>query len=64
LTEAAVRGMTDNLRGLKENVIMGRLVPAGTGTAAYAEVDADVPGVGSEQSEDGDLTQAILGNFA
>jgi DNA-directed RNA polymerase subunit beta' len=56
--------MTDNLRGLKENVIMGRLVPAGTGTATYSEVDVDVTGVGSEQSEDGDLTQAILGNFA
>ncbi|HIF09363.1 MAG TPA: hypothetical protein EYQ81_05610, partial [Sneathiellales bacterium] len=31
LTEAAVRGTTDNLRGLKENVIVGRLIPAGTG---------------------------------
>ena len=31
LTEAAISSRTDNLRGLKENVIMGRLVPAGTG---------------------------------
>ena len=31
LTEAAVRGMRDELRGLKENVIVGRLIPAGTG---------------------------------
>jgi len=31
LTEAAVRGMRDDLRGLKENVIVGRLIPAGTG---------------------------------
>jgi DNA-directed RNA polymerase subunit beta' len=31
LTEAAVQGKTDHLRGLKENVIMGRLIPAGTG---------------------------------
>src|SRR5690606_17383967 len=31
LTEAAVRGTSDNLRGLKENVIVGRLIPAGTG---------------------------------
>ncbi|HHW4679370.1 MAG TPA: DNA-directed RNA polymerase subunit beta', partial [Xylella sp.] len=31
LTEAAVRGTRDNLRGLKENVIVGRLIPAGTG---------------------------------
>ena len=37
LTEAAVRGMRDELRGLKENVIVGRLIPAGTGSAYHAE---------------------------
>jgi len=36
LTEAAVRGTSDNLRGLKENVIVGRLIPAGTGLAYHA----------------------------
>jgi DNA-directed RNA polymerase subunit beta' len=35
LTEAAVRGTSDNLRGLKENVIVGRLIPAGTGLAYH-----------------------------
>ena len=35
LTEAAVCGKVDYLRGLKENVIMGRLIPAGTGLGAY-----------------------------
>ncbi len=35
LTEAAIRGEVDKLRGLKENVIMGRLIPAGTGSEAY-----------------------------
>jgi DNA-directed RNA polymerase subunit beta' len=35
LTEAAVNSKTDSLRGLKENIIMGRLVPAGTGLGAY-----------------------------
>jgi len=35
LTEAAINGKTDYLRGLKENVIMGRLIPAGTGLSAY-----------------------------
>jgi len=35
LTEAAVRGTTDQLRGLKENVIVGRLIPAGTGMAYH-----------------------------
>jgi DNA-directed RNA polymerase subunit beta' len=35
LTEAAVGGKVDFLRGLKENIIMGRLIPAGTGLARY-----------------------------
>ena len=35
LTEAAIRGAVDQLRGLKENVIMGRLIPAGTGLEHY-----------------------------
>ncbi len=37
LTEAAVRGLRDDLRGLKENVIVGRLIPAGTGLAYHSE---------------------------
>ncbi len=37
LTEAAISGMTDSLRGLKENVIMGRLVPAGSGVQQYRD---------------------------
>lgn len=37
LTEAAVRGLRDNLYGLKENVIVGRLIPAGTGLAYHNE---------------------------
>jgi DNA-directed RNA polymerase subunit beta' len=37
LTEASVRGLRDDLRGLKENVIVGRLIPAGTGFAHHAE---------------------------
>ena len=37
LTEAAVRGTRDNLRGLKENVIVGRLIPAGTGLAYHSQ---------------------------
>jgi DNA-directed RNA polymerase subunit beta' len=35
LTEAAVRGLKDDLRGLKENVIVGRLIPAGSGLAYH-----------------------------
>ncbi len=37
LTDAAIAGKVDYLRGLKENVIMGRLIPAGTGTVYYQE---------------------------
>jgi DNA-directed RNA polymerase subunit beta' len=42
LTEAAVCGKVDYLRGLKENVIMGRLIPAGTGLAAYKRLSVHV----------------------
>ena len=38
LTEAAINGKVDHLRGLKENVIMGRLIPAGTGMEYYRRV--------------------------
>jgi DNA-directed RNA polymerase subunit beta' len=38
LTEAAINGKVDHLRGLKENVIMGRLIPAGTGMDYYRGV--------------------------
>lgn len=40
LTEAAIEGKSDWLRGLKENVIIGRLIPAGTGFNAYEEIGA------------------------
>jgi DNA-directed RNA polymerase beta' subunit len=38
LTEASMKGAVDQLRGCKENVIMGRLIPAGTGFAAYQQL--------------------------
>ncbi len=41
LTEAAVAGKVDNLHGLKENVIVGRLIPAGTGTPRYRRTVID-----------------------
>jgi len=50
LTEASLSGKTDYLRGLKENVIMGRLIPAGTGLVMYRKLgikveDADVEAI-------------------
>ena len=40
LTRAAINGLRDNLKGLKENVIMGRLIPAGTGVPAFRQLEA------------------------
>jgi DNA-directed RNA polymerase subunit beta' len=43
LTEAAISGKVDDLRGLKENVIVGRLIPAGTGLGNYTRVEVLTP---------------------
>jgi DNA-directed RNA polymerase subunit beta' len=54
LTEAAIHGKIDVLNGLKENVIMGRLIPAGTGLGRYskAEIELEEPGdLGGEVPE-------------
>jgi DNA-directed RNA polymerase subunit beta' len=40
LTQAALDRSQDSLKGLKENVIIGKLIPAGTGLAAYRQIDA------------------------
>jgi DNA-directed RNA polymerase subunit beta' len=42
LTDAAVRGARDDLRGLKENIIIGHLIPAGTGIHRWHEVEFTV----------------------
>ena len=42
LTDAAIRGKVDHLQGLKENVIIGKLIPAGTGIKAYQNIDYDL----------------------
>ncbi len=44
LTEAALQGKSDFLRGLKENVIIGKLIPAGTGADRYQAVQPSLPG--------------------
>ena len=48
LTEAAISGKQDDLRGLKENVIVGRLIPAGTGLGHYTR--AEVLSQGGEEA--------------
>jgi len=44
LTDAAVKGKRDNLVGLKENVIIGRLIPAGTGLPRYRALEVELEG--------------------
>lgn len=64
LTEAAIEGKSDWLRGLKENVIIGRLIPAGTGFNAYEEVgspDVDLTYDGITMfDDDADLKDVVL----
>jgi DNA-directed RNA polymerase subunit beta' len=49
LTEAAVAGKVDYLRGLKENVIMGRLIPSGTGLKKYRDMKIEVDEAEAEE---------------
>jgi DNA-directed RNA polymerase subunit beta' len=63
LTEAAVRGMRDELRGLKENVIVGRLIPAGTGLAYHEERRRQRKGIPIEEvTEPSATAQASAGD--
>ncbi|MBI5199460.1 MAG: DNA-directed RNA polymerase subunit beta' [Nitrospirae bacterium] len=57
LTEAAVTVAVDELRGLKENVIMGRLIPAGTGVSKYRETFVKVPHQKQIPSDEGPNTE-------
>jgi len=43
LTEAAIESKSDSLRGLKENIIIGKLIPAGTGMAVYQDIATSAP---------------------
>jgi DNA-directed RNA polymerase subunit beta' len=63
LTEAAISGKVDYLRGLKENVIMGRLIPAGTGMEYYHNIKLTEPVVPMDSPMPGgetDLESDIL----
>ena len=53
LAEAAIRGKVDHLRGLKENVIIGKLIPAGTGMSCYKEITVEETAK-LEAAEEGD----------
>ena len=63
LTEAAIEGKSDGLVGLKENIIIGKLIPAGTGMMRYRDIDLAAPdyqpmaGWSSDMGEDEDLSE-------
>jgi len=59
LTEAAINGKVDRLRGLKENVIMGRLIPAGTGMTEYRDVRVE-----TDEPQEGLLHEDALAGSA
>ncbi len=61
LTQASISGKTDRLLGLKENVIMGRLIPAGTGMPGYRELGIRIER-GVEDLEEDTLLDAPLGS--
>lgn len=52
LTEAAIKGKVDPLIGLKENVIIGKLIPAGTGMNRYRDIDIVPSGDASDEDDD------------
>ena len=57
LTEAAIKGKVDHLVGLKENVIIGKLIPAGTGLKRYSAIKLDT---GMPEEEDEIVTEEII----
>jgi DNA-directed RNA polymerase subunit beta' len=59
LTEAAICGKVDHLCGLKENVIIGKLIPAGTGLACYRGIE-----VKHNKAADDDADELLDGEFA
>ena len=64
LTEAAISGRVDYLRGLKENVIMGRLIPAGTGMKYYRNVKvSDDPTMNQKKEEEFDEYPIVTGGL-
>ena len=69
LTEAAIEGRVDGLFGLKENVIIGKLIPAGTGMPEYNEIATDAPDYEplpfySSDVEDVDLAEWLASSTA
>jgi DNA-directed RNA polymerase subunit beta' len=66
LTEAAIEGRSDNLYGLKENIIIGKLIPAGSGMEDYRTIRLDIPDaepLAAYGQEEDDLAAWLLEGF-
>ncbi|GGE21031.1 DNA-directed RNA polymerase subunit beta' [Marinithermofilum abyssi] len=60
LTDAAIKGKVDRLLGLKENVIIGKLVPAGTGMSRYRTLATDPTEASGEAGSEADAAEKVL----
>ena len=56
LTDASIKGKIDDLKGLKENIIIGKLIPAGTGLKTYNDVEIDYE---TKDAEDAQIAMNI-----
>ena len=68
LTEAAIESRSDGLKGLKENIIIGKLIPAGTGMEEYRDIDTAAPDYQpmefwSSEREDQGIAEWLTGNY-
>src|SRR5690606_108328 len=68
LTEAAIESRSDSLVGLKENIIIGKLIPAGTGLPLYREIETRAPDYQpmeyySSGDDDVDLAESMAGRY-
>ena len=67
LTEAAIESKSDSLHGLKENIIIGKLIPAGTGMPEYRNIRTEAPDYepvayySSDEDEGGDIADWLAG---
>ncbi|MGM9998775.1 MAG: DNA-directed RNA polymerase subunit beta' [Candidatus Bruticola sp.] len=64
LTEAAINGKIDHLRGLKENVIIGKLIPAGTGMDQYRQVNVGLHGAKVYKNSNHEAVSVFDGSLA
>jgi DNA-directed RNA polymerase subunit beta' len=64
LTEAAIEGKSDRLYGLKENIIIGKLIPAGSGLAQYRDISVDTPDAERMTFWSSDLADPTAGDLA